>query len=292
MNARLQGLEDENAAALASRNRRDDGVAGAVSVTSLESTGFAVELLGVPRVVRLSESGELAALPLRLRRAWRGLALLALAPGRRVGREELVRTLWPEADASRVRRNLPPTVYALRRALGAPAGHRAIDAAGKVYALSPRLRWRIDALDFDDAIETGRAAARRGDAAAAERAWVLALELYRGPFLAGDDDPWVEEQRERFRRRRQELLRLLGDLRVREGDLERALDTYRLSLAEESLQEDLHLALLRIYARQGRRDLVRRHFDRFSRLLADELGVEPGLEITLEYHRLMAAADR
>ncbi len=283
MSGRLEELEEENRALRAELDRRQ--------TTEPVAPDFVVELLGVPRASQVAADGTRRELVIRLRRAWRGLALLALAPGHRVCRDELVRTLWPETDAARVRRNLPPTVYALRRGLGEAVGGAAIETAANAYGLSSRLTWWIDTLEFEAAIELGCEAERLGHARIAEAHWVRALELYRGPFLAGDDDPWVEEQRERFRRRRLELLRLLGDVRLREGDLERALDAYRLSLAEEPLQEELHGVLLRIYARQGRRDLVRRHFDRFSRLLADELGVEPGLEITLEYHRLMAAAE-
>jgi len=281
MSRRLEELEDENRALRAELGRAE-----------APSAGFLIELLGVPRAKSIGVDGVQGEVDIRLRRAWRGLALLALAPEHRVSRDELTRTLWPEADPARVRRNLSPTVYALRRSLGDLGGRTPIEARGSVYTLSPHLAWTVDALEFERALERGRGAERGGDLGAARECWTRALALCRGPFLAGDEDPWVEEQRERFGRRRLELLRLLGDLYVRQGELEQALDAYRLSLAEEPLQEELHRVLLQIYARQGRRDLVRRHFDRFSRLLADDLGVEPGLEITLEYHRLMAAAER
>jgi DNA-binding SARP family transcriptional activator len=45
---------------------------------------------------------------------------------------------------------------------------------------------------------------------------------------------------------------------------------------------------LRLYGRQGRRDLVRRTYDRLTVLLRRELGVEPLPEIRDEYHKLMA----
>ena len=284
MNQRLEKLEVENRALRAELGR--------MQAPAAAGSGFVVELLGVPRAARIAVDGSRGEVAIRLRRAWRGLALLALAPAQRVGRDELIRTLWPDADPARVRRNLPPTIYVLRRGLGDLGGWTPIEARGNVYTLSPHVAWNVDALEFEREIERGRIAERAGDPGTAGEHWARALALCRGQFLEGDDDPWVEEQRERFGRRRLELLRLLGDLHLRQGELEPALDAYRLSLAEEPLQEELHRVLLQIYARQGRRDLVRRHFDRFSRLLAEDLGVEPGLEITLEYHRLMAAAER
>jgi DNA-binding SARP family transcriptional activator len=48
------------------------------------------------------------------------------------------------------------------------------------------------------------------------------------------------------------------------------------------------LELMRVYARQGRRDLVRRQYERLTALLRTELRVEPLPEVTAEYQRLMA----
>jgi DNA-binding SARP family transcriptional activator len=45
---------------------------------------------------------------------------------------------------------------------------------------------------------------------------------------------------------------------------------------------------MRLYGQRGRRDLVRRQYDRLAGLLRQELGVEPLPETSDEYHRLMA----
>ena len=66
------------------------------------------------------------------------------------------------------------------------------------------------------------------------------------------------------------------------------MDAYRSVLLEDPLQEKIHLAVMRLYAAQGRRDLVRRQYDRLCSLLLDELGVEPLADTTHEYHRLVA----
>lgn len=279
--ARLRALEEENARLRDRLSLLESSAAGAPLLT--------VELLGAPRVTLRHAGGEAAEVSWRLRRARRILALLALAPSRCATRQEIVQALWPDADATRVRRNLHPTLHELRRSLGeSPPGVPALLSGGGVYALNSALEWRIDAVEFDRLSASGRQALARDDDAGAVADWTQALRLYRGPFLAGDDDPWVEERRELYRERRVGLLQALGALHERQGDLEGALDAYRLSLAEEALQEELHLALLRVYARQGRRDLVRRHFDRFSRMLLEELGVQPSANAAAEYQRLMA----
>ena len=65
------------------------------------------------------------------------------------------------------------------------------------------------------------------------------------------------------------------------------MDAYRSVLLEDPLQERVHLAVMRLYAHQGRRDLVRKQYDRLCTLLLEELGVEPMPQTTREYHRLM-----
>jgi DNA-binding SARP family transcriptional activator len=139
--------------------------------------------------------------------------------------------------------------------------------------------------------------ARQGDRAAlraeggrdeeAIAAWEAAWSLYRGDLLEGFYDRWLADRREDLRRRHLALLRGLGAAYERRGSLAEATDAYRAALVEDPLQERLHAALMRLYARRGRRDLVRRQYERLSALLREELGVEPLAETTDEYHRLM-----
>ena len=44
---------------------------------------------------------------------------------------------------------------------------------------------------------------------------------------------------------------------------------------------------MRLYAKQGRRDLVRRQYDQLCRILLEELGLAPMAETAKEYHELM-----
>ena len=44
---------------------------------------------------------------------------------------------------------------------------------------------------------------------------------------------------------------------------------------------------MRLYAGQGRRDLVRRQYDHLCRVLLEDLGQAPGEETAREYHLLM-----
>ncbi|HEX3127827.1 MAG TPA: BTAD domain-containing putative transcriptional regulator [Thermoanaerobaculia bacterium] len=250
---------------------------------------YSLGLLGSPFARRRDPDGTEIELDCRLKRSFQVLAYLASSPGLEAGREEVMEAVWPTEGERTIERNFHPTLSHLRRAL--EAGHdQAIPPLlhrKGVYRLNPDLVWEVDALELDRRVEEGRKRLAQGDQAAAADLWEGAWRLYRGPFLQGHYEAWVTERRERYQRLYLELLRDLGDLYLRLERTEQAMDAYRSVLLEDPLQERIHLAVMRLYASQGRRDLVRRQYDRLCSLLLDELGVEPLPQTTREYHRLM-----
>ena len=225
----------------------------------------------------------------RLKRAFQVLAYLASSPGLEAGREDLMEAVWPTEGERTIDRNFHPTLSHLRRALEAGRKDETPPLLFRkgVYRLNPDLIWEIDALELDRLVKEGRGRLDRGDAPAAAQSWESAWRLYRGPFLPGVYEAWVADRRERYQRLYLELLRDLGDVYLKLEKPEQAMDAYRSVLLEDPLQERVHLAVMRLYASQGRRDLVRRQYDRLCTLLLEELGVEPNPQTTRDYHRLM-----
>ncbi|HEX6202126.1 MAG TPA: bacterial transcriptional activator domain-containing protein, partial [Thermoanaerobaculia bacterium] len=156
-----------------------------------------------------------------------------------------------------------------------------------VYRLNPRLVWHVDAVEMARAVDEGARRLAEGQPEPAAEAWSAAWRLYGGPLLAGWDAPWVLERRDELVRRYLEMLAGLGDVRERLGRLAEAVDAYRAALAAEPHQERTHQALMRLYARLGRRDHVRRQYERLAAMLAED-GLEPADETTAVYQRSMA----
>ena len=269
--------------------------APAARVASREPGGapvYSLGLLGSPIARRRDPDGTEVELDCRLKRAFQVLAYLASSPGLEAGREELMEAVWPIEGERTIDRNFHPTLSHLRRALEAGRKDETPPLLFRkgIYRLNPDLVWEIDALEFERQVEEGRARLDRGDPAGAPGAaqsWESAWRLHRGPFLQGHYEAWVADRRERYQRLYLELLRELGDLYLKLEKPEQAMDAYRSVLLEDPLQERVHLAVMRLYAHQGRRDLVRKQYDRLCTLLLEELGVEPMPQTTREYHRLM-----
>ncbi len=113
------------------------------------------------------------------------LARLALAPGRQFGREELVDTLWPGASLDRGKARLRQTLSELR-ALLEPAGV----AAGSVIVAN-RLTIHLNPSALACDVQRFERLAASGDRMAAQG-------LYRGEFMPGYFDEWVQEERQRL----------------------------------------------------------------------------------------------
>lgn len=152
---------------------------GAASVTLLG--GFAAAVDGVP----VADSAW------RLKKARELVKLLALAPGHRLHREQVMDLLWGERAPAAAANNLNQAVYVARRALDAEA----IEVRDEVLVL-------IADVDVDR-FTVAAAAARHTRTAGAYRA---ALALYGGELLPENRyDDWAAE-------RRDELAELAGEL--------------------------------------------------------------------------------
>jgi DNA-binding SARP family transcriptional activator len=222
------------------------------------------------------------------------LATLALAGGRVISVEALIDGLWGE-DVSREReRNLQARVSALRRLLAdADSAH----GAGRIIRVTDGYRLvlapgALDAHRFASLADQGRAAARAGDQARAAGLFRQALDLWRGPALADTASLSTRLAGEAVRLEELRIAvtedRLACDLALgTHGDVIGELVQLN---GEFPLRERLAWLLMLALWRSGRRGEALAAFDRTRRLLADELGIDPGPEL-LELHTRLLADD-
>jgi DNA-binding SARP family transcriptional activator/DNA-binding CsgD family transcriptional regulator len=209
----------------------------------------------------------------RRRKAAALIKLLALAPDRRLHREELVEWLWPELTPAAGVNNLHRTLHVARRILepdrppAAPPSFLALQ--GDLLILA---RGGVSVIDVD-AFRQAAGEARRTREPAALHA---AIGLYTGDLLPADRyEDWATACREELR---STFLHLLADLaRAQEdrGDRAAATETWRRLIREEPVHEDAHTALMRLYARAGDRHQALRQFELLRQALRRSLDAEP-----------------
>jgi DNA-binding SARP family transcriptional activator/tetratricopeptide (TPR) repeat protein len=241
--------------------------------------GLAVTLLGP---VEIGAAGGVMT-PVAQPRLRVLLGLLGVAGGRMVTSEALVDGLWGEEWSPAREQNLHVLVYQLRRRLAAlepvKGGARLARAgAGYRLVLDPG---ELDRDVFRDLAERGREAARKGDAGGARELFARALGLWRGAALA-DAAPLCSRLAGEAARLEEARLavveeRIGCDLALgRHAEVAGELAGL---VSEFPLRERLTALLMTAFYRCGRRGEALAAYEGARRLLAGELGLDPGPEL-------------
>ncbi len=198
--------------------------------------------------------------------------LLALAPGYRLHREQLVETLWPDVDPDSARNSFAKALHAARHALEPMLPHRGTSAylrlTDDMLALDLAHTW----VDVDHFERLTRAALPADDVAALEHA----IAAYGGELLPEDRyAEWATARRETLAAYYLQALLGLASLHERCGDANAALERLRQALQQDPACEDTHRGLMRLYARGGDRRQALRQYELCRVALREELAVEP-----------------
>jgi DNA-binding SARP family transcriptional activator/tetratricopeptide (TPR) repeat protein len=193
--------------------------------------------------------------------------LLALAPGRRLHREQLIERLWPDLTVSEAAPRLHKLAHYARRALA--EDRTAIVLRSETVALLPEAEVVVDVDVFEQVAEEALADGTPSAAAAA-------AARYGGTLLPEDlYETWAENRREHLRLRYRDLLRLAG----RWEDL----------LVEDPADEDAHVALMTQHVEAGDHRAALRQFERMDAALRRELGVGPSQPALAVRDQILAA---
>jgi predicted ATPase/DNA-binding SARP family transcriptional activator/tetratricopeptide (TPR) repeat protein len=198
--------------------------------------------------VELRRDGELVAVPAG--KTTEVLVRLALDAGSPVSAERLIEDLWPAQAVGVTRNTLQAKVSKLRRVLGDPALVSG-DATGYTLHVDPA---NVDALAVLRTTDPGRA-----------------LALFRGELPSAD---WFAPHRTRLEETRLRLTE--EDLAARLARGRDVIGELEIMVGAHPLREGFwHLLVTALY-RAGRQADALAAYARVRRVLADELGLDPG----------------
>src|SRR5207247_1624606 len=125
------------------------------------------------------------------------LCFIASRPHHRAPKDTIVDTFWRDVDLETVEKNFHPTVSHIRKALNSNQllKQNFLLYRDGDYQLNPQFSYRIDLEEFDQLISEGENARRAREFERSVAAYERALAVYRGEFMQGSYEPWVEEQR-------------------------------------------------------------------------------------------------
>ena len=200
------------------------------------------------------------------------LAYLAVEADQAHHREKLAGLLWPEWPNRDARRNLRDVLSNLRRVIGDRD-------ARPPFLLITRETVQFN-VDSEHHADVAALTNLRGDQELSDLKQAVAL--CRGSFLEGfsiGDAPPFEEwallKREQLGRQMLQTLHSLAAIHEQQGQYEQAQAYARRQVQLEPWNEEAHQQLMRVLALGGQRSAALAQYQTCSRLLADELGVEP-----------------
>ncbi|HEY0812269.1 MAG TPA: BTAD domain-containing putative transcriptional regulator [Pseudonocardia sp.] len=220
------------------------------------------------------------------------LAALLVRAGRVVSQDQLIDDLWPADPPARAAATVQVFVSNLRRALepdrprGAPARLLVTSAPGYVLRADPGA---IDAHEFVRLAGEGRAALEDDDAERAARLLTEAARLWRGAALADvADAPFALAEASRLEEQRRRCAEDLVDAELASGRHSAVVAELEQQVAEQPLRERPRAQLMLALYRSGRQADALAVYRDGSRILRDELGIEPGASLKALHHAVLA----
>lgn len=241
-------------------------------------------LFGAPR---LEVDGRLVpASAWRAQRAFQMLVYLTLH-SRGATRDGLLEAFWPGRQLAAGRRNFHPTLSYIRSVLP-EAAESPLLREGERYRLHPQYPMSCDVWEVERLLEEARHAE---DDAARRRALEEATTIGALPLLDGLYADWAVEAQSRMRDAMERALVQCGDLCMKAGDFEIALNHFRRAAELDGFRETTRVAIVECLVRGGNRRAAIVEYERLNRLLRDELDVAPLPETQAKVAALLGRRD-
>jgi len=216
------------------------------------------------------------------------LAALLLNAGTVVSADELIKVLWGYGPPMAARASLHNYVRRLRRALGDASRDLILTRPpGYLIRAGPG---QVDAARFEELLAGARAQSRGSDWESAARQARAALALWRGDPLADTGSELLAaREAPRLAEMRLQALEVAIDAELHLGGEVAVLGELRRLVAEHPLRERLHALLMLALYRDGRQGEALAAYQDARRVLAGELGIEPGPGLRDLHHGILTA---
>ncbi|HEV2915645.1 MAG TPA: BTAD domain-containing putative transcriptional regulator [Pyrinomonadaceae bacterium] len=260
-----------------------------VTVASAPMTDLTINVLGPVEILR-DPLRPLAADAWTTKRARDILCFIATRRHRRASKDTITDTFWGEADFEVVEKNFHPTVSHIRKALNSnqPLKQKFLLYRDGDYLLNPEFSYRIDTEEFDRLVADGEAARRAREFERCIQIYEQAIALYRGEFMQGSYEDWVEEQRSYYSEQHLRMLEALAAVAQKMQEWPRSLDLAQRILQTDPFREDIHCMMMRAHAALGNRVAVKEQYENLKRLLRKELGVDPAADTQKIFRELVS----
>jgi DNA-binding SARP family transcriptional activator len=218
------------------------------------------------------------------------LSILATRANRVISRGELVDAVWGQDPPASAEGGIYTYVAGLRRVIeptrSARGSGRILVSSGAGYVLH-LVPGEPDSAAFEQHLSRARQLRRGGDAAGAVDALDAALGLWRGAAFAGVPGPFAETERARLAELRSGAAEEQADVLLALGRHEEVVPDLTALVADHPLRERMRGLLMVALYRGGRHAEALQSFQDGRRLLAEELGIDPGSDLSRLHEQIL-----
>ncbi len=214
----------------------------------------------------------------------RVIVALLLQSGQVLSVSQLVDHVWDEEPPATASHQVRKAVARLRQLI--PGGRDLIltDGPGYRAAFPPE---QVDLAIFTALLEKARRAALAQNSDEAVTWLENAVALRRGGVLGGSGGQVFQAAEVALQERFLDAVEQLADLRLSRGESRELIGELRRHVADNPLREKLRGQLMLALYRSGRQADALNEYRWFSRLLNEELGVDPGRELGTLHQRIL-----
>lgn len=222
--------------------------------------------------------------PLATQKTQSLLAYLLIYPHQSHPRRKLADLFWGDCDEVRAHHSLSTALWRIRKQFGEAFLLSDVDTV----QLNPMTPFWLDVAEFEG--QLGQAKMQQADSGYSVIAHLeRAITLYRGDLLEGFYDDWCLEERYRLESRYLHTLRQLVDWHHCQGNAMAVLTYAQSYLERDPLAEEVHLAAMQAYMKQGDTLGARRQWQRCCEVRLHELHLPPSPEMIKQAKDILGA---
>ncbi|WP_248928305.1 response regulator [Paenibacillus hamazuiensis] len=201
-----------------------------------------------------------------------------------VAKEKILEDVWDSSNTEQAAVFLHTCIYGIRKRLGGIGCKHLLEFKNNSYRLETR-GLLCDADEFER-IAGGGGSVSPVSIGEFERV----ATLYTGDYMEEDGFVWAYEAQVRFKDAYIGLMKRMAECYLSMKAPRAAADCLRSALEKNPFLDDVNETLLKVYADMGDRLSMVRHYNHFTKLLQEELGIAPLKSTVQLYTRLCSGS--
>lgn len=200
-------------------------------------------------------------------------AYLVSQKGKQIKKEAIMDDLWPEMDYDKALVNLNTCIYQLRRMLVKAELDITVEYQSGCYIMKPG-KVELDIDSFTELVNKSKESEKFGP----EQIRSL-IAVYRGGYLANEKYLWASQLHHKYYKQYKGTLLDFAAYCLQKGYYVTSEEIAEELILCDEFCEEAWEVLIETYVKKGTRALALKTFERYSQVLKEELGVEPGNRI-------------